>query len=265
MNEHVGVVRRGALERRPLVVGNWKMNPATVTEAVTLARLATTIDPGPVLVGIAPPATALAAVSEAVRGSEVQLFAQDVHWQSSGAYTGQISAPMLAGLASGSIVGHSEVRRDLGDDDARVAAKATAALRHDLFVIYCIGESLEQRKRGETNAVIERQVRKGLGEIDKDLLVVDGRYRFAIAYEPIWAIGTGVAATAAQAAEAIAKVRDELMRLGFGGKATTIMYGGSVSAANVRDFAGADGVDGALVGGASLKPEEFAAIVAAFQ
>jgi triosephosphate isomerase (TIM) len=258
-------VIRGALERRPLVVGNWKMNPATITEAVTLAQLATTIDSGAVDVGVAPPATALAAVADAIGRAHVQVFAQDVHWQPSGAYTGQVAAPMLAGLASGAIVGHSEVRRDQGDDDARVAAKATAALRHDLFVIYCIGESLEQRKRGETGAVIERQVRAGIGKVDKDLLVRDGRYMFAVAYEPIWAIGTGVAATPDQARDAIAKVREELMRLGFGGKAVRIMYGGSVTAANAAEFAAAGGVDGALVGGASLKPEEFSAIVAAFR
>ena len=265
MTPEIGIVRRGALARQPLVVGNWKMNPATVTEAVTLAQLATTIDNGPVHVGIAPPATTIAAVAEAIGKSEVMVFAQDVHWETSGAFTGQISAPMLAGIAYGAIVGHSEVRRDQGDDDERVAAKATAALKHDLFVVYCIGESLEQRKRGETNDVIERQVREGLGAIDKGLLVQDGRYMFAVAYEPIWAIGTGLAATPAQASDAIAKVRDELMRLGFGGKAARIMYGGSVSAANVDGFAKAEGVDGALVGGASLKPEEFSAIVAAFR
>jgi triosephosphate isomerase len=250
---------------RRLVVGNWKMNPATIPEAVTLARLVSAIDAGDVDVGVAPSALALPAVADALRGTTVQIYAQDVHWKDAGGYTGQVSAAMLTGIADGSIVGHSEVRRDQGDDDARVAAKATAALRHGLSVIYCIGESLEQRKRGETGKVIERQVREGLAKVDTSLLVADGRYRFAVAYEPIWAIGTGVAATAAQASEAIAKVRDELVRLGFGAKAATIMYGGSVSAANVAEFAQADGVDGALVGGASLKVEEFAAIVAAFR
>ena len=247
------------------MVGNWKMNPATTAEAVTLARLATTIDPGPVLIGVAPPAIALPAVAEAIGTSHVKVFAQDVHWQASGAYTGQISAPMLTGLAYGTIVGHSEVRRDQGDDDARVAAKATAALRHDLFVIYCIGESLEQRTRGKTDRVIERQIRNGFATVDPGLLVVDGRYRFAIAYEPVWAIGTGVVATPAQASAAIAKVREELVRLGFGGEAVTIMYGGSVNAANCAECAGAEGVDGALVGGASLKPQEFTKIVSAFR
>jgi triosephosphate isomerase len=264
---------RGGLERRKLVVANWKMNPATIAEAVTLAQLEAAIDPGPVDIGIAPPAIALPAVADAMRGRRAadavrdspRIFAQDVHWEAGGAYTGQLSAPMLAGLADGCIVGHSEVRRDQGDDDARVAKKATAALKHDLFVIYCLGESLEQRRRGETAAVIENQIRAGIGTIDKDLLVVNGQYRFAIAYEPIWAIGTGIVATPVQAAEAIARVREELMRLGFGGKAATVIYGGSVSAANCVDCAGADGVDGALVGGASLKVDEFAKIVAAFR
>jgi triosephosphate isomerase len=240
------------------------MSPVTIPEAVTLARLVSAIDPGAADVGVAPPATALPAVADALRGTRLAVYAQDVHWKDAGAFTGQISAAMLTGLADGSIVGHSEVRRDQGDDDARVAAKATAALRHGLEVIYCIGESLEQRKRGETGKVIERQIRQGLATVDKGLLVSEGRYRFAVAYEPIWAIGTGVAATGAQASEAIAKVREELMRLGFGAKAATIMYGGSVSASNVAEFASAEGVDGALVGGASLKAEEFAAIVAAF-
>jgi len=265
---------RGGLERRKLVVANWKMNPATIAEAVTLAQLEAAIDPGPVDVGIAPPTIALPAVADAMRerratdaarGALPRIFAQDVHWEPAGAYTGQLSAPMLAGIADGCIVGHSEVRRDQGDDDARVAKKATAALAHDLFVIYCLGESLEQRRRGETGAVIEKQIRTGLATIDKELLVVNGQYRFAVAYEPIWAIGTGVVATPEQASEAIAKVREELMRLGFGGKAAMVIYGGSVNAANCAACAGADGVDGALVGGASLKADEFAKIVAAFR
>ena len=272
--EYARAAIRGGMERRKLVVANWKMNPATIAEAVSLAQLEAAIDPGDVDVGIAPPAIALPAVADAIRALReeakphpfaMQVFAQDVHWEGAGAYTGQISAAMLAGIVDGTIVGHSEVRRDQGDDDARVAKKATAALRHDLFVIYCVGESLDQRRRGETDAVLERQIRQGVGTIPAELLVAGGRYRFAIAYEPIWAIGTGVVATPAQASSAIAKIREELMRLGFGGRATTIMYGGSVSSVNCADCAGADGVDGALVGGASLKADEFAKIVAAFR
>jgi triosephosphate isomerase len=252
--------------RDRLVVGNWKMNPASIAQAVALAKGIQAVVADGLSIGIAPPSIALSAVVEQLRGSSVRIYAQDVHWEPKGAYTGQIAASMLQGLADGTIVGHSEVRRDQGDDDARVAAKAWAALQAGLRVIFCLGESLEQRQRGETNAVLERQVRAGIGTIEKDLLVAaDGAYRLAIAYEPIWAIGTGVAATGAQATEAISKIRAELRRAGIDGDAVTVMYGGSVSAATVGEFANAQGVDGALVGGASLKAEEFAAIVAAFR
>lgn len=251
--------------RRKLVVGNWKMNPPTLDAAVALAADVRRVAAAEVEVGVAPPAIALARVAESVRGSAVRVFAQDVHWEQQGAYTGQIAASMLTALADGSIVGHSEVRRDQRDDDARVAAKATAALRAGLRVIFCLGESIEQRRAGETDIVLERQLRDGVGPIPRDLIAADGAQRFAIAYEPIWAIGTGVAATGSQASEAIRKIRLELLRLGIDGNATTIMYGGSVSAASVGEFARAEGVDGALVGGASLKGEEFAAIVAAFR
>ncbi len=252
--------------RPKLVVGNWKMNPGGVAEAAALAARVAEIDAGPVEVGIAPPATALAVVAETLGGSGVRVFAQDVHWQPKGAFTGQIAASMLRGLAVGSIVGHSEVRRDQCDDDARVSAKASAALRHGLRVIFCIGESLEQRQRGETEAVLAHQVRSGIGTIEDPLLkAADGSYRIAVAYEPIWAIGTGVPATGTQASEAIAIVREELAAVGLDARSVTVMYGGSVSAASVVEFARADGIDGALVGGASLDAREFAAIVAAFR
>ncbi len=247
--------------RPKLVVGNWKMNPATPGEASALARAVMAIRPGRASVGVAPPSILLPAVAGALRGSDVRIYAQDVHWEEAGAYTGQISAAMVAELGAGSIVGHSEVRRDQGDTDARVARKATAELRRGLRVIYCLGESLDQRRAGRTSEVIATQVREGIGAIAREALVLD---HFAIAYEPIWAIGTGVVATPAQASAAIATVRMELTRLGIDGDATTVMYGGSVSAANRAECAAADGVDGALVGGASLKAEEFAAIVAAF-
>jgi triosephosphate isomerase len=257
------ILPRAAHPRRArLVVGNWKMNPGTIDDAVALARDVARIDGGDVEVGVAPAAIALARVAEAVSGSGLRVFAQDVHWEAKGAYTGQIGASMLGGLAVGSIVGHSEVRRDQKDDDARVAAKATAALRAGLRVILCLGESLEQRRAGQTDVVLERQVQSGIGPVPRDLIVPE---RFAIAYEPIWAIGTGVAATGSQATEAVTKIRLELLRIGVDGNALTVMYGGSVSAATVGEFARAAGVDGALVGGASLRPEEFSAIVAAFR
>jgi triosephosphate isomerase (TIM) len=252
--------------REKLVLGNWKMGPAALPEALALARAAAAIEDPGVTVGVAPPAPWLVPVADALRGSNVLLFGQDAHWEESGAFTGQVSAPMLVGIANGTIVGHSEVRRDQGDDDARVARKATAALRSGLRIVYCLGESLEERQNGQTGTVITRQVRGGLGAVDRELLTAaDGTWRIAIAYEPIWAIGTGVPATGAQAREAIAMVRRELSRLDLDEEAVSILYGGSVSAASVAEFARADGVDGALVGGASLKADEFAAIVRAFR
>jgi triosephosphate isomerase len=252
--------------REKLVVGNWKMSPAALPEALALARAAAAIDGPGVTVGVAPPAPWLVPVADALRGSNVLLFGQDAHWEEMGAFTGQVSAPMLVGIANGTIVGHSEVRRDQGDDDARVARKAAAALRSGLRVVYCLGESLDERQGGRTADVISRQVRDGLGAIDRDLFfTADGAWRLAIAYEPIWAIGTGVPASGAQAGEAIGIVRTRLDELGLAGAAASVLYGGSVSAASVAEFARADGVDGALVGGASLKADEFAAIVHAFR
>lgn len=247
-----------------MVVGNWKMNPPTIEAAVALARARKAIAHAGVTFGVAPPAIALPAVADVLRGSDVLVFAQDVHWAEKGAYTGQIAASMLRGIAHGSIVGHSEVRRDQGDDDARVAAKATAALRAGLRVILCLGESLEQRRKGETERVLERQIREGVGAIDPTALGPAVGERLAIAYEPIWAIGTGEAATAEQAGEAAARIRSDLRSIGLAGDAVPILYGGSVTSDNAAEFAGADGIDGALVGGSSLKPDEIAAIVAAF-
>jgi triosephosphate isomerase (TIM) len=253
------------VSRRRVVIGNWKMNPPTLDEAVALARSRSSTGHDGVELGIAPPSVALAAVAEAVRGSDVRVFAQDVHWEEKGAYTGQTSAAMVRGLACGTIVGHSEVRRDQGDDDRRVAAKATAALRAGLRVVYCLGESLEQRRGRETDRVLARQVRDGVGTIPPHLIGDRAADMLAIAYEPIWAIGTGEAATGAQASAAIDTIRAELRGIGIDGDATAILYGGSVTAANAAEFAAAIGVDGALVGGASLKQEEFAAIVVAFR
>lgn len=251
--------------RERLVLGNWKMNPPVTPDALALARSVATIDHGSVIVGVAPPAPWIIPVADALRGSDVLLFGQDVHWEEKGAFTGQTSALMLVGIANGTIVGHCEVRQHQGDDDERVARKAAAALRCGLRVVYCLGESLEERQSGQTAAVIARQVRGGLGSIERDLLTAaDGTWRLAIAYEPRWAIGTGVPATGAQASEAIAMVRREMGGLGLDEAGVTVLYGGSVSAGSVGEFAQADGIDGALVGGASLKADEFAAIVRAF-
>ena len=250
------------MTRARLVVGNWKMNPPTIADAVALARAVVSAAPsGDVGVAVAPPAIARAAVAEAVRGTHVSVYAQDVHWEDRGAYTGQISASMLAGVAVGTIVGHSEVRRDLGDDDTRVARKLARAIAAGLRVVVCVGESEAQHLAGDAEAVVARQVAADVAPLRADR---ERAAQLVIAYEPIWAIGTGRPATSAHATAAARVIRRTLEAAGLSGDRTPILYGGSVTAAAVGEFAAADGIDGALVGGASLKAEEFAAIVRAF-
>ena len=247
------------MTRGRLVVGNWKMNPASIPDAVALARTVAALPHPGADIGVAPPAIALAAAAEAVRRSAVSVYAQDVHWEASGAFTGQLSVAMLRGLAAGSIVGHSEVRRDQCDDDARVARKLERVLGAGLRAILCVGESETQFAAGETDAVLKRQ-------IERDLDGARGATadRLVIAYEPIWAIGTGRPATGSHASAAARTIRGALRARGLPADEIRILYGGSVSAASVVEFARADGIDGALVGGASLKAEEFVAIARAF-
>jgi triosephosphate isomerase len=248
--------------RPRLVVGNWKMNPPTIAEAVALARAVASAAPaGDVTVAVAPPAVALAEVAESVRGTRVLVYAQDVHWEDKGAYTGGIAASMLAGLAVGAIIGHSEVRRDLGDDDTRVARKLARAIAAGLRVVLCVGESEAQHLAGETESVVARQVAADVAPLRANR---ERAAQLVIAYEPIWAIGTGRPATAAHAIAAARVIRRTLETAGLPGDGTPVLYGGSVTAAGVREFATADGIDGALVGGASLKAEEFGAIARAF-
>jgi len=250
------------MTRARLVVGNWKMNPPTIADAVALARaVVSAAASGDVRVAVAPPAIALAAVADAVRGTHVLVYAQDVHWEDKGAYTGQIAASMLAGVAAGTIVGHSEVRRDLGDDDTRVARKLARAIAAGLRVVLCVGESEAQHLAGDAEAVVARQVAADVAPLRADR---ERAVQLVIAYEPIWAIGTGRPATAAHAAAAARVIRRTLEAAGLPGDRTPILYGGSVTAAGVGEFAAAEGIDGALVGGASLKAEEFGAIVRAF-
>jgi len=250
------------MTRARLVLGNWKMNPPTIAEAVTLAQaIVSSSASGDVGVAVAPPAIALAAVADALRGTHVSVYAQDVHWEDKGAYTGQIAASMLAGIAAGAIVGHSEVRRDLGDDDTRVARKLARAIAAGLRVVLCVGESEAQHLAGDAEAVVARQVAADVAPLRADR---ERAAQLVIAYEPIWAIGTGRPATGAHAAAAARVIRRTLEAAGLPGDRTPILYGGSVTAAGVGEFAAAEGIDGALVGGASLKAEEFGAIVRAF-
>jgi triosephosphate isomerase len=253
---------------RPVIVaGNWKMHttPADAAElARTIARR--TNEPGVVRV-LCPPYVCLAAVRDALAdepaGRDVAVGAQNIHHEAAGAYTGEISAPMLAGLATWTIVGHSERRRDAGETDELIGRKLLAARAAGLRTILCVGEQLADRDAGRAIEVVDRQVRGCLAGPDPGLAAGDS-LGFTIAYEPVWAIGTGRNARGADAAEMADAIRATLAALGFaaGGEDVPILYGGSVASSNVDEFMAEPAIDGALVGGASLKPDEMAAIVA---
>ena len=245
--------------RERLVIGNWKMNPPTIAEAVELARDVAGRDAGGVAVGVAPPAIAIAAVADALRDANIDVYAQDVHWEERGAFTGQLSVSMVRGLAVGTIVGHSEVRRDLGDTDERVAKKLARAVGAGLRPVLCVGESAAEHAAGDASMVVARQIVADLREAQRR-----GLERLVVAYEPIWAIGTGNPATGTWATTLARTIRAALKQSGLDAEAIPILYGGSVSARSVGEFADADGIDGALVGGASLDADEFAAVVRAF-
>ena len=245
--------------RERIVIGNWKMNPPTIADAVELARDVAERMPGGVSVGVAPAAIALPAVADALREANVDVYAQDVHWEERGAFTGQISVSMLRELAVGAIVGHSEVRRDLGDTDERVAKKLARAVAGGLRPVLCVGESAAEHAAGEATAVVARQIAADVSQAERR-----GLGRLVVAYEPVWAIGTGNPATAEHATAAARAIRAALKRAGLDADAVPVLYGGSVSAKSVGEFADADGIDGALVGGASLDSDEFAAVVRAF-
>jgi len=247
--------------RIPFIAGNWKMHK-TVHEAVLFVKeLKSHVkDVRDVEIVVAPPFTALHAVAEAVRNSNIGVAAQDVYWEREGAFTGEISPGMIneAG-AEYAIIGHSERRRLFGETDAIVNRKTLATIAGGLTPIVCIGETLEERERQETLAVLDRQIKDGL-----DQLTADQVAELVVAYEPVWAIGTGRTATAAQAAEAHAHIRTRL-RQWFGGDAAErchVIYGGSVKPDNIRDLIAGPDVDGALVGGACLEVRSFADIVA---
>jgi triosephosphate isomerase len=245
--------------RERMVIGNWKMNPPTIADAVELARNVAERMPGGVAVGVAPASIALPAVADALRETNLDVYAQDVHWEERGAFTGQVTVSMIRDLAVGAIVGHSEVRRDLGDTDDRVAKKLARAVAGGLRPILCVGESAAEHAAGEAIAVVARQIAADVAQAERR-----GLGRLVVAYEPVWAIGTGNPATAEHATAAARAIRAALKRAGLDGDAIPVLYGGSVSSRSVGEFARADGVDGALVGGASLDPDEFAAVVRAF-
>jgi len=243
--------------RRPFVAGNWKMN-TTEAEARELAAAVAAATAGAACdVAVGVPFPHLAAVRDALRGTHVAVAAQDVYWEPKGAFTGEVSVPMLADYCRYVIIGHSERRQFFGETDEWVRRKTAAVLASAMDPIVCVGELLEERRGGQTETVLARQIAEGLAGIELSA-------RVTVAYEPVWAIGTGETATPDIAQAACAFIRGELRKLG-GAAADTIriQYGGSVNPGNAAELLAQVDIDGALVGGASLKAEQFAPIVAA--
>lgn len=242
---------------RPLVAGNWKMNGslAMLKEPRLLAAMLKDVKLKADVM-VCPPAIILRRVKSVLKGTKIKVGGQDCHWNASGAHTGDISAEMLkeAGC-SAVIVGHSERRTNHGETDATVQKKAKACQRAGLTAIICIGETLEERKAGQTLDVVVRQLRGSLPEGANASGTV-------IAYEPVWAIGTGLTPTTAEVAEVHALIRKELnVLMGGEGERTRILYGGSVKPSNAAELMGQPNVNGALVGGASLKAADFLGII----
>jgi triosephosphate isomerase (TIM) len=249
------------MSRKPLIAGNWKMHK-TIEEAEQLiaALLPRVSSADRVDVGICPPFTALSAMVDSTRGSRVAVYAQNMHQAESGAFTGEVSAPMLTELdVAGVVLGHSERRAMFGETDKALGQKVPAALNAGLEVILCVGETEAERENGDTQRKLRHQVQEDLARVETDRLG-----ELVIAYEPIWAIGTGQVATPEQAQEAIAFVRALVGdRSREQAERTRILYGGSVKPDNAAELLALPDVDGALVGGASLDAESFGAIVAA--
>jgi triosephosphate isomerase (TIM) len=246
-------------ERTPYIAANWKMHK-TVAEAAAfvdalLPRIAATQHD----VVICPSYLALSEVVERSRGSAVRVAAQNMHEDEAGAFTGEVSAPMLVEAGVDAVIlGHSERRQHFNETDEALARKAPAALAAGLEPILCVGESEEARDAGQTEGVLERQLQADLAGVESGRLA-----DIVVAYEPIWAIGTGRTATLEQAQEACAFVRDVLRERGAVADAVRILYGGSVKPDNAAELMTQPDIDGALVGGASLDPDDFAAIVEA--
>lgn len=246
--------------RTPLVAGNWKMNPTSRQAAVELASaVAAATDGLAAATVVCPPPVFLPAVADALAGTTVRVGAQTMRAEESGAYTGEVSPLMLAGLVEYVIIGHSERRQYDNETDAGVAAKVRSAIDHGLIPIAAIGERAEERRAGKTAAVIDRQLRAAISQLER---IADSG--LVIAYEPVWAIGTGDAATPDDAQAAAAQIRAILHEADpDGAHETPILYGGSCTPDNAADLFTMPDVDGALVGGASLDAGRFAAIVRA--
>jgi triosephosphate isomerase len=248
-------------DRTPYIAGNWKMYKTIAEARAFVSDFRPRVEAlDGVEIGLCVPFTALAATVEACEGSVIKVLAQNMHQEPEGAFTGDVSAPMLTEIGvDGVVLGHSERRQYFGETDRALQEKVPAALAAGLEPILCVGESEEEREGGETERRLRHQVQEGLEKVAPDDLA-----RVVIAYEPIWAIGTGKVATPEQAQEAIAFVRALVAdRSPEQAKRTRILYGGSVKPDNAGELLALADVDGALVGGASLDPESFAAIIAA--
>ena len=244
-----------------VIAGNWKMNktPAEAKELIDAIKPLVANAACDVVVGV--PFVDLPAALEAVKGSKIGVAAQNCHWEKSGAFTGEISAEMLKAMGVGYVIlGHSERRQYFGETDVTVQKRVRAALDAGLTVILCVGEYLEQREQGVTGEVVAMQTKIALGGVSEEELA-----RIIIAYEPVWAIGTGRTATAEQANEVCALIRKVVADLYSvaAAEAVTIQYGGSMNAGNAAELLAQPDVDGGLIGGASLKSADFATIVAA--
>ncbi len=246
--------------RKKLIAGNWKMNKtsadgvALATDLVAAVGKQTDVD-----VVVCPPFTAIESVGRALEGSEIKLGAQNMHFEASGAFTGEVSAPMLRAIfASYVILGHSERRTLFGEDDALINKKVLAALKNQLRPVFCVGETLAEREAGATLKVVQTQVERGLEGVGRDQAA-----SVVIAYEPVWAIGTGKVATTEQAQEVHAFIRGLLVKL-FGDAIAAkirILYGGSMKPANAPELLAQKDIDGGLIGGAALEARSFVELV----
>lgn len=242
---------------RPFLAGNWKMNTTVHQAGFLAAAIRNNLeDIAGVEVVLCPPFVSLSEVASVVKGSNIRVGAQNMHYEDKGAFTGETSPLMLEGLCKYVILGHSERRRDFGETDDLVSLKANKALSYNLRPIICVGEGLEERKEGRAEEVVSRSLAGSLAGIESARGIV-------VAYEPIWAIGTGEAATGGQAQEMCRLIRRQLADLFGEGMAEriSVLYGGSVSPDNIEEFVSQWDIDGALVGGASMSSDQFVEIV----
>ena len=247
--------------RKAVIAGNWKMNKTPAEAKVLIEEIAPLVKNAVCDVVVCVPYVDLCTALETTKGTNIHVGAENCHWEPSGAYTGEISAPMLKAMGvEYVIIGHSERRTYFGETDVTVNKRVRAALDNGLKVILCVGEYLEQREQGITAELVAMQVKIALGGVSAEELK-----NIIVAYEPVWAIGTGLTATADQAEEVCAQIRATLASLYCEdcANAVTIQYGGSMNAKNAKELLSKENVDGGLIGGASLKAPDFAAIVEA--